>query len=69
MEIPRITPRQVVERLDLGERVAFIDARSAHAYQDAVQQIPGSIRIPPDQTDAHVDELPRSGVALIAYCT
>lgn len=68
MDIPRITPRKVIERLDDGERIAFIDARSAQAYQDAVQQIPGSIRIPPDQTDAHVDDLPR-GVTLVAYCT
>ena len=69
MEIPRITPRQIVERLDQGERIAFIDARSERAYQDAVQQIPGSIRIPPDQTDARADELPRGGATLVAYCT
>jgi rhodanese-related sulfurtransferase len=68
MDLPRITPRQVAERLDHGERIAFVDSRSAHAYEQATHQIPGSIRIAPDQVDGHTDDLPR-GATVVAYCT
>ncbi len=68
MEIPRLTPQQVVERLDQGDRIAFVDARSGAAFEHATHQIPGSIRIAPDQVDGHTDDLPR-GATVVAYCT
>jgi rhodanese-related sulfurtransferase len=69
MEIPRITTRQVAERLDRGERVVFVDARSGHALEQATQQIPGSIRIPPDgDVQRHAADLSRTAV-VVAYCT
>jgi rhodanese-related sulfurtransferase len=68
MEIPRITPREVMERLDRGEAIAFVDARSAQAMEHASQQIPGSTRVPPDDIDGHTGNLPR-GFTVVAYCT
>ncbi len=68
MEIPRLTPRQVVERLDQGEPLAFVDARSETAYQQATEQLPGSFRIAPGTSQPRVDDLPR-GATVITYCT
>lgn len=68
MEIPRVTVEEVGARLARGERIAFVDARSAKAYATATEQLPGSIRIPPDADVAqHVARLPRGPV--VAYCT
>ncbi|HZZ83392.1 MAG TPA: hypothetical protein VFE30_02555 [Anaeromyxobacteraceae bacterium] len=68
MEIPRITPQQVRTRQDRGEEVVFLDARSAAAWSHATDRAPGAIRVPPDQTDAHVPVIPK-GKTLVAYCT
>jgi hypothetical protein len=68
MEIPRITPQRVAERLDRGERMTFLDARSTKAMQEATEQLPQSIRVPPDDIDRRVSDLPRAAI-LVAYCT
>ncbi len=68
MEIPRITTEQVADRMRRGERVVFVDARSAHAYGQASEQLPGSIRIAPDAIEGHTEAVPRDAVA-VAYCT
>ena len=68
MEIPRITPRQVTEAVRRGDRIAFVDARSPSASAEATEQIPGSLRVPPDEVDAHVPSLPRDAL-VVAYCT
>ena len=69
MEIPRISVDDVGARLARGEPVTFVDARSANAYQSATDQIPGSLRIPPDADVAQLaGRLPRRGL-IVAYCT
>ena len=69
MEIPRIPVRDVATRLARGEAFTFVDARSASAYQSAGEQLPGSVRIPPDADVARLAaHLPKGG-ALVAYCT
>ncbi len=69
MEIPRITPEQVAERVRRGERVVFLDARSSGAYQAATEEIPASIRVPPGDVDGHLSEIPRDANLLVSYCT
>jgi rhodanese-related sulfurtransferase len=68
MDIPRITPDQVAERLHRGEHITFLDARSAKAMERATEQLPKSVRVPPDDIDRHVSGLPRSAT-FVAYCT
>lgn len=68
MEIPRLTVEEVGARLARGERIAFVDARSADAYATATEQLPGSSRIPPDAEVAqHAARLSRGPI--VAYCT
>ena len=69
METPRISPQAVAERIRGGEQVVFLDARSPTAFEQATDQIPGSIRVPPGETDEHLAELPGGDPLVVAYCT
>ncbi|HEX8908343.1 MAG TPA: hypothetical protein VF805_04030 [Anaeromyxobacteraceae bacterium] len=69
MEIPRIAVADVGARLARGEPITFVDARSAQAYESATEQLPGSVRIPPDADVARLaGHLPRHRL-IVAYCT
>lgn len=68
MEPQRITRDEVKRRMDAGEPIVFLDTRSDDAWRKAEWQIPGSRRIPPDEVDQHLDELPHDGL-IVTYCT
>ncbi len=68
MEPQRISADEVKRRIDAGERVVFLDSRAEHAWQDAEAEIPGSIRVPPDDPEAYLDAIPRDGL-IVPYCT
>jgi rhodanese-related sulfurtransferase len=68
MEVTRVTVDEVRTRLDRGEPLAIVDARSADAWSKATSRIPGAIRVPPDDVAAHLEEIPRDR-AVITYCT
>jgi rhodanese-related sulfurtransferase len=64
----RISIEDVKRRLDAGEHIAFLDTRSAEAWAKSDLQIPGSMRVPPDHIDQHLNEIPRKGL-IVTYCT
>ena len=64
----KISVDEVKERLDRGEPVIFIDARSQESWEQSDVQIPGSIRVPPDRADEFVGAI-ASDAAIITYCT
>jgi rhodanese-related sulfurtransferase len=68
MQIPRIATDDVKRRLDAGEHVVFLDTRADEAWRKADTQIPGSIRVPPDAVNQHLNKIPRDGL-LVTYCT
>lgn len=68
MEIPRISPREVIERMAARERVVLLDSRSAHAWAASDRQIAGSIRVPPDDVDSHLAQIPKDAL-VVSYCT
>jgi rhodanese-related sulfurtransferase len=68
MEPRRISVADLKGRLDRGETIAIVDTRAEEAWRKADAQIPGSIRVPPDQVEAHLDEIPRAGL-VVTYCT
>ena len=68
MEPQRISVEEVKRRLDTGEAVAFLDSRAAESWEKTELQIPKSIRVPPDQAEAHLDQIPRRGL-IVPYCT
>jgi rhodanese-related sulfurtransferase len=68
MEVTRVTVDEVRARLDRGEPLVMVDARNAEAWGKAETQIPGSVRVPPEDVTRHLADLPQ-GRAVITYCT
>jgi 3-mercaptopyruvate sulfurtransferase SseA len=65
-EVPRIAASALKERLDAGESVLIVDARSSDEYAEA--HIPGAISVPLSDLEARLDELPRDQ-DIVFYCT
>lgn len=51
-----------------GEPFAFVDTRNPTAWGESDQKLPGAIRVPADEVDQHLDEIPHDRV-VITYCT
>jgi hypothetical protein len=66
MEIPRIRPDEVMQRMGAGERVVFVDARNREAWAGSDVQLPGAIRVPADRVDENAARIPR-GALIVAY--
>jgi 3-mercaptopyruvate sulfurtransferase SseA len=58
MNVEAITAEEAQGRLDAGEAVVFIDARNEDVWKSSEWQIPSSRRVPPDQVEAHLDDVP-----------
>lgn len=68
MEVTRITVDEVSERLNRAEQFTFVDTRNPTAWGEADQKLPGAIRVPAEEVDQHVNEIPHDRV-VITYCT
>lgn len=68
MSAPRITPEEVQRKIDGGEEVVFIDARSPASWESSTEKIRNAIRVPPDEVSSHLDRIPK-GRSLVTYCT
>jgi 3-mercaptopyruvate sulfurtransferase SseA len=55
--VPRMAPSVLKQRLDAGEEVLVVDARSAGSYE--ARHIRGAISIPLDELESRMDELAR----------
>jgi rhodanese-related sulfurtransferase len=68
MEPTRLTVDEVKERMDRGEQFVFVDTRNPKAWAEAETKLPGAIRVPTDEEEAHLAEIPKDRV-VITYCT
>jgi adenylyltransferase/sulfurtransferase len=68
MKPTTMTPEQVKEKLDAGQRVTFLDNRSPKAWDASDVKIPGALRVPPAEVEQHLGEVPREGT-IVTYCT
>ena len=68
MEVERITVNDVRSRMGQDERVAFVDTRNPQAWGEAETKLPGAVRVPADEVEQHLSEIPRDR-AVITYCT
>ncbi len=64
----RITPQEVKRRMDHGDNVAFVDSRNPTAWGNATTMLPHAIRVPADEVEQHLSEIPRDSM-VAAYCT
>ena len=68
MEATRVTADELKERIGRGEQFAFLDTRNPKAWGEAETKLPGAIRVPADEVEQHLGEIPRDR-AVITYCT
>ena len=68
MEVTRVTVDELKERMDRGEQFAFVDTRNSTAWGQANKKLPGAIRVPADEVEKHLDEIPTDRT-VITYCT
>ena len=68
MEATRVTVDEVKERMDRGEAFTFVDTRNPKAWAEADTKLPGAIRIPADEAEQLLDQIPRDRT-VITYCT
>ena len=68
MEATRITVDEVKERMERGEPFTFVDTRNPKAWGEAETKLPGAIRVPADEVEGHLKEIPHDR-AVITYCT
>jgi rhodanese-related sulfurtransferase len=68
MEATRITTDEVKERMARGEQFAFVDTRNPTAWAESDQKLPNAIRIPADELNQHLHEIPHDR-AVLTYCT
>ena len=68
MEATRVTVAEVKERMDRGEAFTFVDTRNPTAWGEADTKLPGAIRVPSNEVEQHLDQIPRDR-SVITYCT
>jgi len=68
MTAPRISIEDLKRRMDARETLAILDSRAPDAWKSSNSQIPGSLRVPPDEVDKHLSEIPRDRL-VVPYCT
>jgi rhodanese-related sulfurtransferase len=68
MEATRVTVDEIRERMARGEQFAFVDTRNPKAWAEADTRLPGAIRVPADEVEKHLAEIPKDR-AVITYCT
>ena len=68
MEPTRVTVEELKERMARGEEFAFVDTRNPTAWGEAETKLPGAVRVPADEVDEHLDQIPKDRTA-ITYCT
>jgi NhaP-type Na+/H+ or K+/H+ antiporter len=67
-ETPRLTPAELAARLEGPQPPVVLDVRSRAQYEQDPGQIPGSIRVLPDQVETWAAEAPRDR-SVVTYCT
>ena len=67
-EAPRMNIDEFKRRIDAGEKFTVIDVLNPHAWAESNVMIPGAIRVPIDELDRHLPQIPK-GRPIVAYCT
>ena len=64
----RIGIDEVRKRMEAGEDIVFVDTRNPQAWAQSDVMLPKAIRIPADDLDKHLSEIPKDKM-IVAYCT
>ena len=63
-----VSASEAKQMLDRGEKVVFVDARNPVAWGQASSKLPGAIRVPADDVNRHLRDVPSDGT-VVTYCT
>jgi len=66
-DMRRITPQELHDEWRTGEALV-LDVRSATAFAEATEHIPGDVRYDPDDLEEWTGGLP-TAMHIVAYCT
>lgn len=64
----KITVDELRKRLDQDEDIFFVDTRNPKAWGEAETRLPAAIRVPADQVEQHLADVPRDRT-VVTYCT
>ena len=64
----RITIKKLKQKMDANEDFVVLDVRSRTAYLGSTVKIKGAVRIPPEELEERMRELPKDKL-IVAYCT
>ena len=64
----RMSVDELRKRLERGEEIFFVDTRNPTAWAEADTKLPGAIRVPADQVEPHLADIPRDRT-VVTYCT
>ena|SRR5215510_6769683 len=67
-DAPRMTVAELMGRLEKHTPVVIVDSRSESSWEGSDKQIKGSIRIPVNQVEARMNELPKDK-EIVIYCS
>ncbi|HEY6403073.1 MAG TPA: rhodanese-like domain-containing protein [Blastocatellia bacterium] len=70
--VGRVTAEEVMRWMDRGQAVVFVDSRNPQAWSQSNEKLPGAIRIPADEVERHLSEIPKSAAGeryIVTYCT
>jgi rhodanese-related sulfurtransferase len=68
VDVTRVTPEEIKNRMDRGEKFSFVDTRNPEAWEKSRVKLPGALRIPAADVEKHVGDLPLDRT-IITYCT
>ena len=68
MTASKISVADLKRRMDQGQDVFFVDTRNPKAWGEADTKLPGAIRVPADQVEQHLADIPRDRL-VVTYCT
>jgi len=68
LRIARITPEELLRKVEAGEQVMIVDLRNPLDVETEGHKLPGALRMAPDELEARHQEIPRDR-DIILYCT
>ena len=68
LRIARITPEDLLRKLNTGEKIMIVDLRNPLDVETAGTKLPGALLLAPGELEARHEEIPRDR-DIILYCT
>jgi membrane protein DedA with SNARE-associated domain len=68
LRIARITPEELRQKIDAGEKIFIVDLRHSSEFEADEASLPGALRLRPDELEQHQEQIPRDR-DVVLYCT